>query len=93
MRITIPHTFPFSSPDIHPGSSLWPPHPLQGSQLEPQLGTLAFARLVAELAFVGNFLYLAAAALLAQQLPALGFPLMRTCCVGFSGVLFGMKVG
>ncbi|KAI3424345.1 hypothetical protein D9Q98_009898 [Chlorella vulgaris] len=68
-------------------SLLW-----KGSQLEPQLGTLAFARLVAELAFVGNFLYLAAAALLAQQLPALGFPLMRTCCVGFSGVLFGMKV-
>jgi hypothetical protein len=48
---------------------------------------------VAELALVSNALYLALAAALAAFAPALGWPLMRTCAVGFSGVLFGMKVG
>jgi hypothetical protein len=56
------------------------------------LGTLGFARLLAELALVSNALYLAAVASLAARLPALGLPLMRTCAVGFSGVLFGLKV-
>lgn len=64
----------------------------QGGQLEPRLGLLPFARLVAELALVSNALYLAAAAALVRMAPALGWPLWRGCAVGFSGVLFGMKV-
>ena len=66
---------------------------MQGSQLEPRLGLLPFARLVAELALVSNALYLLAALALSQYAPAVGWALWRTCCVGFSGVLFGMKVG
>lgn len=68
-------------------SLLW-----KGSQLEPALGSLPFARLVAELALVSNALYCALALLLSRHVPLLGWPLMRTCCLGFSGVLFGMKV-
>lgn len=68
-----------------------PPAP-QGGQLEPRLGLLPFARLIAELALVSSALYLAAAAALVRAAPALGWPLWRACAVGFSGVLFGLKV-
>lgn len=66
---------------------------LQGSQLEPRLGSAAYGALVAELALVSNALYMGLAALLARHAPALGWSLMHACAVGFSGVLFGMKVG
>lgn len=68
-------------------SLLW-----KGSQLEPRLGSLGFLRLVAELALTSSALYVTGALLLARHAPLLGRPLMRTCAVGFSGVLFGLKV-
>lgn len=52
---------------------------------------MGFLRLVLELAVTSNALYCAGALLLAHHAPLLGFPLMRTCAVGFSGVLFGLK--
>jgi len=57
------------------------------------MGSLAFARLIAELVLTSNALYCGLALLLASHWPALGWPLMRACAVGFSGVLFGLKVG
>jgi rhomboid domain-containing protein 1 len=66
---------------------------LQGAQLEPRLGTLPFLRLVCELALTSQLLYIGLAVLLRQQLaPAAGWALLRSCAVGFSGVLFGLKV-
>ena len=77
---------------------------LQGAHLEPRYGPLGFARLVASLSITSNLLYVAAA----LALPALGIGkgaggsllgallgrgLMHSCAAGFSGVLFGLKVG
>ncbi|GAB4816364.1 hypothetical protein N2152v2_003410 [Parachlorella kessleri] len=68
-------------------SLLW-----KGGQLEPRLGSLPFLRLCAELALVSNTLYVALAAALAAHWPLLGRAVMNQCAVGFSGVLFGLKV-
>ena len=66
---------------------------LQGAQLEPRMGTLPFLRLVTELALTSQLLYIGLALLLRQQLArAAGWALLRSCTVGFSGVLFGLKV-
>jgi rhomboid domain-containing protein 1 len=59
----------------------------KGSQLEPALRTLPFAALLTELALVSQALYVA----LAATGLAVG-PRMNSCAVGFSGVLFGLKV-
>lgn len=64
----------------------------QGAQLEPVLGTRAFLLLVAELALTSSLAYVGLAAGAALLSPALGLGLMRSCAVGFSGVLFGLKV-
>jgi rhomboid domain-containing protein 1 len=69
-------------------SLLW-----KGAQLEPAYGTGAFLALNAELAAVSGLLYVAAAATLAPRVPyLLGRGIMSQCAVGFSGVLFGLKV-
>ncbi|KFM23817.1 Uncharacterized protein F751_6785 [Auxenochlorella protothecoides] len=64
----------------------------KGAQLEPVLGTRAFLLLVAELALTSSLAYVALAAGAALLSPALGLGLMGSCAVGFSGVLFGLKV-
>lgn len=56
------------------------------------LGTRAFLLLVAELALTSSLAYVALAAGAALLSPALGLGLMGSCAVGFSGVLFGLKV-
>lgn len=57
------------------------------------MGTLPFLRLVSELALTSQLLYIGLAVLMRQQLaPAAGWALLRSCAVGFSGVLFGLKV-
>lgn len=66
----------------------------QGSQLEPRLGPLPFLRLIGELALVSNAVYLAGTLGLLRcggAAGAYGAALWRTCVVGFSGVLFGLK--
>lgn len=67
-------------------SFLW-----KGAQLEPRLGPLPFLRLVAELALVSQLLYVGLAVGLRARYRALGWALTRSCAVGFSAVLFGMK--
>lgn len=67
---------------------------LQGSQLEPRLGPLPFLRLIAELAAVSSAVYLGGTLCLLRcggAAGAYGAALWRTCVVGFSGVLFGLK--
>lgn len=57
------------------------------------MGALPFLRLVSELALTSQLLYIGLAVLMRQQLaPAAGWALLRSCAVGFSGVLFGLKV-
>lgn len=66
----------------------------QGVVLEPAIGSARFARLVVELLLVSQVLYTLIAAGLAEAYPALflgGY--YSTCAVGFSGVLFALKVG
>ena len=65
---------------------------LQGGQLEPRMGSLPFLRLCTELALVSNTLYVALALALSSHWPLLGRAVMNQCAVGFSGVLFGLKV-
>lgn len=48
---------------------------------------------MSELALTSQMLYIGLALLLRRQLaPAAGWALLRSCAVGFSGVLFGLKV-
>lgn len=61
-------------------SFLW-----KGSQLEPRLGAIPFAMLVGELALVANGIYVALAV---SALPNN----YTSCVVGFSSVLFALKV-
>ena len=66
---------------------------LQGVVLEPAIGSARFAALVAELLLVSQMLLTLAAAALAAAVPALFASSYRsTCAVGFSGVLFALKV-
>ena len=68
-------------------------HLLQGVVLEPAMGSARFAVLVAELLLVSQTLLTLAAAGLAAAAPAVfGGGYRSTCAVGFSGVLFALKV-
>ena len=68
------------------GSLLW-----KGSHLEPQMGPIKFAGLVAELLFTSGLLYVGAASTMASR-SIWTQGVFNTCAVGFSGVLFGLKV-
>lgn len=69
-------------------SLLW-----KGSQLEPRMGSVGFGGLILELGFVSGMIHLAGAALLAALSPkGIGQELMNQCSIGFSGILFGLKV-
>jgi membrane associated rhomboid family serine protease len=72
------------------GSLLW-----KGVQLEPELGPLHFAALIAELWLVSGLLLcvlFAAGASMQISAPFMA-PLYHSyCAVGFSAVLFGLKV-
>lgn len=61
----------------------------KGGQLEPRLGSGPFLALVAELCLLSGGLYVALAAGLAH---AGAGTALRSCAVGFSGVLFALKV-
>lgn len=69
---------------------------VKGAQLEPLYGSFGFAVLLGELMLTSNILYLVLSALLPTNMLLVqliaGKNLMNTCAVGFSGVLFGLKV-
>jgi len=65
---------------------------LQGVVLEPALGSARFAVLVAELLLVSQLLLVLLARALAAVAPALAGSYYSACAVGFSGVLFALKV-
>lgn len=70
--------------------------------LEPSMGSLPFAALIAELMLTSSLFYILTAAAVASRarpqglLGVLGLVsggrLWQSCAVGFSGVLFGLKV-
>jgi rhomboid domain-containing protein 1 len=76
---------------------------VKGSQLEPMYGSLGFLILILELGFTSNVLYLGLANLLRSSRRGGGSVLhlystiidpnlWNTCAVGFSGILFALKV-
>eukprot|EP00899_Mesostigma_viride_P012638 jgi/Mesvir1/21375/Mv20859-RA.1 len=67
-------------------SLLW-----KGAQLEPLMGTLPFLRCVAELLLLTQGTIVATSFLLARFAHVYG-PYYQDCAVGFSGVLFALKV-
>lgn len=69
-------------------SFLW-----KGSQLEPRIGGLAFGALIVELGLIGGLVHVALAWLLSMWSHAyVGKAMMSQCSIGFSGILFGLKV-
>ena len=73
----------------------------KGSQLEPLYGSVKFALLIGELILTSGLMYIGCALVLHQQwyAPTMSLSflmgsrnLMNTCAVGFSAVLFGLKV-
>lgn len=64
----------------------------QGAQLEPALGSPAFCALIVELILTTGAFYIALAIMLSTLFPTLAPGIMGSCAVGFSGVLFGLKV-
>ena len=65
----------------------------QGSQLEPDLGSLAFLGLVGELLALSHLATVGLAAAAARLLPDLaGEQYHSGCAIGFSAVLFALKV-
>jgi rhomboid domain-containing protein 1 len=64
----------------------------KGVQLEARHGSLRFGLLMAWLAALSQGLYVAGAAALAAYIPEYGLLYARTCAIGFSGVLFALKV-
>jgi len=69
---------------------------VKGAQLEPLYGSFGFAVLLGELMLTSNALYMVMSAMLPTNMLLVqlivGRNLMNTCAVGFSGVLFGLKV-
>eukprot|EP00884_Botryococcus_braunii_P014510 jgi/Botrbrau1/2305/Bobra.101_2s0126.1 len=68
-------------------SLLW-----KGAQLEPAMGSLPYAGLVAELLLLSNGIQVLSALALAKAWPSMAAIYYRRCTVGFSGVLFALKV-
>ncbi|KAK9804862.1 hypothetical protein WJX72_008960 [[Myrmecia] bisecta] len=68
-------------------SLLW-----KGAQLETAMGPLNFLRLVAELLAMSNVIFVTICKLIAVAFPDYAYTYFNTCAVGFSGVLFAMKV-
>ena len=68
-------------------SLLW-----KGSLLEPYMGSLAFAALVAELLLLTGLIYVGIASFAASAGIWFGRSAFNSCAVGFSGVLFGLKI-
>ena len=66
-------------------SLLW-----KGSILEPRMGTPKFAALIAELAITSSCMYILLA--LGAAIFGIARGPLYSCAVGFSGVLFGLKV-
>ena len=65
----------------------------QGSQLEPDLGSLSFLALVGELLVLSHTATVGLAAAAAKLLPDLaGQQYYSGCAIGFSAVLFALKV-
>lgn len=65
----------------------------QGAQLEPDLGSLKFLGLVGELLLLSHIATVGLAAAAAKALPdLLGSQYYGSCAIGFSAVLFAMKV-
>jgi len=65
----------------------------QGSQLEPDLGSLSFLALVGELLALSHITTVGLAAAAAKLLPDLaGEQYYSGCAIGFSAVLFALKV-
>ena len=66
---------------------------MQGCQLEPDLGSLSFLALVGELLALSHVVTVGLAAAAARVLPDLaGDQYHNSCAIGFSAVLFAMKV-
>ena len=66
---------------------------MQGCQLEPDLGSLSFLALVGELLALSHVATVGLAAAAARVLPDLaGDQYHNSCAIGFSAVLFAMKV-
>ncbi len=66
---------------------------LQGAQLEPDLGSVRFLGLVGELLLLSHVATVGLAAAAAKALPDLaGAQYYSSCAVGFSAVLFALKV-
>ncbi|KXZ53472.1 hypothetical protein GPECTOR_7g922 [Gonium pectorale] len=64
----------------------------KGVQLERRYGHLLFGALVAELLAAAHLITVALAALLAANIPGYRYLYRDQCAVGFSAVLFGLKV-
>ena len=65
---------------------------MQGSQLEPAMGSPAFAALIAELLILAHTITVLLAASLAAAAPNLAGSYSSSCMIGFSAVLFALKV-
>eukprot|EP00879_Flechtneria_rotunda_P020493 GHRR01021561.1.p1 GENE.GHRR01021561.1~~GHRR01021561.1.p1 ORF type:complete len:250 (+),score=99.52 GHRR01021561.1:583-1332(+) len=68
-------------------SMLW-----KGVQLEHRYGSGAFALLLAELLVLSHSMFVALAVLAAEYVPEFGYLYLSNCAIGFSAVLFGLKV-
>ena len=76
---------------ISGGSPRW--SVMQGCQLEPDLGSLSFLALVGELLALSHVATVGLAAAAAKVLPELAGEQYRSgCAIGFSAVLFALKV-
>lgn len=66
---------------------------LQGAQLEPALGSLTFLGLVGELLLLSHLATVGLAAAAAKAFPDwAGAQFYSSCAIGFSAVLFALKV-
>ena len=73
--------------------SSWALLSVQGVQLEPDLGSLAFLALVGELLALSHVATVGLSAAAARVLPDLaGDQYHSSCAIGFSAVLFALKV-
>jgi hypothetical protein len=70
-----------------------PCRPPQGVQLERALGSQGFALLLLELLVLSHGLVAGLAWTLPAYIPAYGYLYYDTCAIGFSAVIFALKVG
>jgi rhomboid domain-containing protein 1 len=65
---------------------------LQGAMLEPRMGSPKFAGLLLELLLLSHGLVVAASAAASACIPDYKYLWFSTCAVGFSAVIFALKV-